>query len=175
MSKKYGHATKKGCDQIGQNTSYYCACHSLQEVIRNLTGKVIPQKTLAGIMGTTTKGTGHDGIRTAVAWFNKKYKTNITMQEKYFSDIGETGVNKIIKSTNQDAIIHSQYKLQWGHYESINSIDTNKKIWNVQNSLGDKCAKGCYCGWKENRNSSTMKSWINAKKGVKSILIFTRK
>jgi len=32
MSKKYGHSNKKGCDNMGQNTSYYCACHSFQEV-----------------------------------------------------------------------------------------------------------------------------------------------
>lgn len=174
MSKKYGHATKKGCDQIGQNTSYYCACHSLQEVLRNLTGKVIPQKTLAGIMGTTTKGTGHDGIRTAVAWFNKKYKTNITMQEKYYSDIGESGVKKIINSTNQDLIQHIAYKMEFGHYESINKVNSNN-TWNIQNSLGDKCSKGCYCGHKENRSKTTNTKWINAKKNVKSILIFTKK
>ena len=175
MSKKYGHATKKGCDNIGQNTSYYCACHSLQEVLRNLTGKVIPQKTLAGVMGTTTKGTGHDGIRTAVAWFNKKYGTKITMTEKYFSDIGETGVNKIIKSTNQDAIIHLAYQKKFGHYEVVNSINTSTHTWNIQNSLGSKCDKGCYCGHKENRSLATEKAWINAKKNVKSCLIFTRK
>ena len=175
MSKKYGHSTKKGCDQMGQNTSYYCACHSLQEVLRNLTGKVIPQKTLASVMGTTTKGTGHQGIRTAVAWFNKKYNTNITMTEKYYSDVGENGVKKIINSTNQDLIVHSLYRLKFGHYEVINSINTTSHNWNVQNSLGDKCSNGCYCGYKENRSTATMKSYINAKKGVKSILIFTKK
>ena len=175
MTKKYGHATKKGCDQMGQNTGYYCACHSFQEVYRNLTGIVIPQKTLAAIMGTTSKGTGHAGIRTALAWANKKNKTNIVMTEKYFSDVGESGMKKIITNTNQDGIIHLAYKKKFGHYEVANTINTTNHTWNIQNSLGDKCAKGCYCGHKENRSLSTMKSWINAKKNVKSILIFTKK
>lgn len=169
-----GHSTKKGCDAMGQNTGYYCACHSLQEVLRNLTGKVIPQKTLASIMGTTTKGTGHDGIRTAVAWFNKKYNFKISMSEKYFSDIGEKGVKKIIDSKNQDCIIHLAYKKEFGHYEVANKINTTNHNWNIQNSLGNKCSS-CYCGHREDRSLSTMKSWINAKKNVKSCLIFTKK
>ena len=173
MSKKYGHATAKGCDNMGQNTGYYCACHSLQEVLRNLTGKVISQKTLASVMGTTSKGTGHAGIRTAVSWFNKKYGFKITMTEKYFSDIGETGVKKILDSSNQDCIIHLAYKKQFGHYEVVNKIDTKNHTWNIQNSLGSKC-NSCYCGHKENRSLSTMRSWINAKKNVKSILTFTK-
>ena len=173
-NKKHDHATKKGCDQMGQNTSYYCACHSLQEVLRNLTGKVIPQKTLASVMGTTTKGTGHNGIKTAVAWFNKKYGYKITMTEKYYSDIGASGVKKIINSTNQDLIQHILYKMEYGHYEVVNKVNSNN-TWNIQNSLGDKCAKGCYCGHKENRSKATNTKWINAKKNVKSILIFTKK
>lgn len=171
----HGHSNKKGCDNMGQNTGYYCACHSLQEVLRNLTGKVIPQKTLASVMGTTTKGTGHDGIRTALAWFNKKYKTNITMQEKYFSDVGQSGVKKIIDSKNQDIILHSLYRNKFGHYEVINKINKSNNTWQVQNSLGDKCKNGCYCGYHENRTLSTMKSYINGKKNVKSCLIFTKK
>ena len=97
------------------------------------------------------------------------------MQEKYYSDIGESGVKKIINSTNQDVIVHSLYRLKFGHYEVINSINTTSHNWNVQNSLGDKCSKGCYCGYKENRSKATNTKWINGKKGVKSILIFTRK
>ena len=171
----HGHSNKKGCDQMGQNTSYYCACHSFQEVMRNLTGKVVPQKTLASVMGTTSKGTGHQGIHTALAWFNKKYKTKITLQEKYFSDIGEKGVKKIVDSKNQDIILHIAYKKEFGHYEVVNSINKTGNTWNIQNSLGSKCSKGCYCGYKENRSLSTEKAWINAKKNVKSCLIFTKK
>lgn len=171
--KKYGHATKYGCDNMGQNTSYYCACHSLQEVIRNLYNIVIPQKTLAKVMGTTTSGTDHQGIRTAVAWFNRKYNKHLVIEEKYFSDVGVDGVKKIIASDNQDLITHIAYQLIYGHYECVNSISGSN--WNIQNSLGSKCNKGCYCGHKQIRPFATEKAYINAKSGVKSLLIFTRK
>lgn len=171
--KKHGHATKNGCDNMGQNTPYYCGPHSMQEVIRNLYGIVIPQKTIASIMGTTSSGTDHQGFHTFVAWFNKKYDKKLTITEKYFSDVGVKGLKKIIASDNQDFITHIAYKLIYGHYEVANSIGDS--TWNIQNSLGSKCNKGCYCGHKEPRSFSTEKAWINAKTGVKSLLIFTKK
>jgi len=170
--KKHGHATKQGCDNMGQNTPYYCGPHSMQEVIRNLYGIVIPQKTIAAVMGTTSSGTDHQGFHTFVAWFNKKYNKKLSITEKYFSDIGVKGLAKIIASANQDFITHIAYKLIYGHYECANSVGSNN--WNIQNSLGSKCAKGCYCGHKETRSFATEKAWINAKSGVKSILVFTK-
>ena len=169
----HGHATKKGCDQMGQNTSYYCACHSMQEVIRNLYGIVIPQKKIAGIMGTTSKGTGHQGFHTFVAWFNKEYKKKLAIKEMYFSDLTEKQIITILKSKNQDIVFHLLYLMEYGHYEVANSLAN--KVWNIQNSLGSKCATGCYCGHRQERSMATMRKWINGKKGVKSCLIFTKK
>ena len=169
-NKKYGHATKSGCDNMGQNTDYYCACHSLQEVIRNLYGIVVPQSTLANVMGTTTAGTGHWGIETAVAWFNKKYGKNLKITWKNFSDVGWSGIKKIVDSKNQDCIIHNLYRNQWGHYEVINNVSSNI---NVQNSLGSYCNKGCYCGYIEYRTQAEFRNYIN---GIsqKSIAVLTR-
>ena len=170
---KYGHATKHGCDNMGQNTPYFCACHGFQEIIRNLYNIVISQKVLAKIMGTTSSGTDHQGIHTAVAWFNREYNKNLVLTERYFSDLGVEGLKKIIASDNQDFLTHIAYQLKYGHYENVNSI--NGSTWDIQNSLGSKCENGCYCGHKENRSFATEKAWINAKTGVKSILVFTRK
>lgn len=168
---KYGHATKQGCDNMGQNTSYYCGCHSLQEIFRNLTGKVVPQSTIASVAGTTTAGTDHQGLNTAVVWFNKKYGYNLKVEWKNFSDLGWNGIEKIISSSNKDCLIHNKYRNQWGHYEVVNSL-TSSNI-KVQNSLGSKCNRGCYCGYVENRAPSTYRSYIN---GIdqKSIMIVTK-
>ena len=170
ISKKYGHAVKSGCDNMGQNTPYYCACHSMQEVIRNLYNIVIPQKTIASVMGTTTAGTGHAGMNTFVAWFNKKYNKNLKVEWKNFSDLGWNGINNIIKSKNQDCIIHNLYRSKYGHYEVVNGVSSNIS---VQNSLGSKCGS-CYCGYIEYRTQSTFRSYIN---GIsqKSIMVLTRK
>lgn len=170
--KKYGHATKSGCDNRGQNNGYFCGDHSLQEVIRNLTGIVVPQSTLASVCGTTTSGTDHDGLNTGVAWFNRKYGYNLEVSWKNFSDLGWKGIQKIINSNNQDCIVHNLYRNQWGHYEVINKVYDD--YCEVQNSLGSYCSNGCYCGYVEERYHSTFRSYIN---GIsqKSIMVITRK
>ena len=169
-SKKYGHSTRSGCDNMGQNNGYYCGCHSLQEVFRNLYNIVVPQKTIAGWCGTTTDGTSHEGLNNGVANFNKKYNKNLKVSWKNFSELGWDGIKKIVNSTNQDCIIHNLYRNQWGHYEVVNNISSNI---NVQNSLGDKCNAGCYCGYIEYRTQSEYHSYIN---GIsqKSIMILTK-
>lgn len=169
-NKKYGHATKSGCDNMGQNTDYYCGVHSLQEVIRNLYNIVVPQKTLASWAGTTTSGTSHQGLETAVIAFNKKYNKNLKVTWKNFSDIGWNGIKKVIDSKNQDCIIHNLYRNKWGHYEVINNVSSNIT---VQNSLGNYCSNGCHCGYIEYRTQSEFRSYIN---GIsqKSIMVLTR-
>lgn len=169
-TSKYGHATKSGCDNMGQNNGYYCGCHSLQEVFRNLTGIVVPQSTIASWAGTTTSGTGHYGLDTAVAKFNSKYGKNLKVQWYNFSELGWDGINRIIKSNNQDCIIHNLYRNQWGHYEVVNGVSNNIT---VQNSLGSTCSQGCYCGYIEYRSQAEFRSYIN---GIsqKSVMVITR-
>lgn len=169
--KKYGHATVSGCDNRGQNNGVYCGPHSMQEVIRNLTGKVISQSTLASWAGTGSGGTGHSGIETAIAKAAKQLGVKLTCKWYNFSDLGWDGINKILKSSNQDCIIHNLYRGQWGHYEVINSISgSNVK---VQNSLGSYCSNGCYCGYVEDRSTSEFRRYIS---GIsqKSVLVVTR-
>ncbi len=167
--KKHGHATVTGCDNMGQNTDYYCGCHSLQEVFFNLTGIKVLQSTIASWAGTTTSGTSHQGLRTAVAMFNSKYKKNLKFEEKSLSDLGWKGLKNIVDSKNKDFICHNLYRDLYGHYEVVNNILTEVK---VQNSLGDSCNKGCFCGYVETRSKSTYERYMS---GIsqKSILIIT--
>lgn len=168
--KKYGHATKSGCDNRGQNNGYFCGCHSLQEVFRNLTGIVVPQSTIASVCGTTTDGTDHDGLNTCVAWFNKKYNKNLSVKWYNFSELGWNKLKTITNSSNQDAIYHNLYRDQWGHYEVVNKIYDD--YCDVQNSLGDYCSSGCYCGYVEERYLSTFRRYMS---GIsqKSVMVIT--
>ena len=170
LIKKYGHATKSGCDNMGQNNGVYCGPHSMQECIRNLTGKVISQSTLASWAGTSSGGTDHQGLETAIAKAAKELGVTLTCKWYNFSELGWNGVKKIISSNNQDCIIHNLYRDQWGHYETINEVNDNI---NVQNSLGDYCSNGCYCGYIEYRTKSEFESYIY---GIsqKSVLVITR-
>ena len=168
--RKYGHAEDYGCDNRGQNNGYYCGCHSLQEVFRNLTDIVVPQSTIAEVAGTTYDGTDHDGLNTTVAWFNRTYDKNLTVEWKNFSEIGWSGVRDIVESNNQDCVIHNNYRYQYGHYEVVNKVYDDEIL--VQNSLGDYCSYGCYCGYEESRSPSEYRDYIN---GIsqKSIMVIT--
>lgn len=167
--KKYGHATEPCCDDRGQNTPYYCAPHSLQEVFRNLTGIVVPQSIIATWAGTTSGGTGHSGMDTAVSAFNRRYDQNLKANWKHFSELGWNGLKDIVTSNNKDCIIHNLYRNSDGHYEVINNVGSDI---NVQNSLGSRCSHGCYYGYIEYRSRSEFQSYIN---GIsqKSVMVVT--
>lgn len=171
-AKKYGRSTSYGCDNRGQNNGYYCGPHMVQEIIRNLTGKVLSQSTLASVIGTTSDGSDHDGLNTAIAWFNKKYGYNLTVEWKNFSDLGWSGIKKILESNDQDCGLHELYRNTWGHYTNFDKIYDD--YIDVHNSLGDYCNSGCYCGYTEERDKSEARSYLS---GIsqKSVLVVTNK
>jgi len=157
---------------MGQNNGYYCADAAMQHSLYKF-GIKVSQSQLAKWAGTTTSGTSHEGIRTAIAMVNKKFGVNISVKEVNFSEIGITGLAKLICKNNVDAIIHLCYRLKWGHYESINEINVKTNMLKVLNSLGDKCTGSCYCGYVEERSLAVEKSYI---RGVsqKSVIILTK-
>ena len=171
--KSSPHPSKSGCDAMGQNTGYYCGVCALQHSLYKF-GINVSQSQLANWAGTTTSGTSHQGLRTAVAQVNKKYGVNISVDEKNFSDLGLTGLAKLICKSNVDVIVHLLYRNTWGHYESINEINVNTNMIKVLNSLGSTCSSGCYCGYVEDRSLAVEKSYIS---GIsqKSIIILTKK
>ena len=168
------HPTKPGCGGMGQDTAYYCGVSALQKCLFKFGIKDFSQKTLAGYAGTTTKGTSHDGIRTAVAMVNKKKGTNIKVTEKTFTEIGGwKGIAKILANKNQDIIFHNKYRLEYGHYEVMNQLNLTTNYTQVLNSLGDKCTNTCYCGYVEDRSCANMKKYMDAV-SQKSLLILTK-
>lgn len=163
----------KGCDAMGQNTSYFCGVCALQKALYKF-GIKETQKQLAKVCGTTTKGTSHQGIRTGVAWASKKHKVNLTVKEAYFSDYTLKQLKDIICNKNKAVICHNLYHLKYGHYEFIKAIDVDKKEFEIVNSLGDKCPLGCYCGYIEKRSYATQKAYCN---GIsqKSLIIIEKR
>lgn len=148
--------TNNGCSGMGQCTGFYCACNSLQQAFYRLTGILVDEKTIAGWAGTTSDGTDHTGINTAVAKFNKKYGKNVKIEWYNFSELSWDKLKEMLK---KGAIFfHLLYRLKWGHYEPIKSIGDVLKILN---SLGDSCGNGTYCGYIETRSKATQKQYIN--------------
>lgn len=163
----------KGCDAMGQNTAYFCGVCALQKSLYKF-GIKESQKQLAKVCGTTTKGTSHSGLRTGIAWASKKHNVNLTVKEAYFSDYTLKQLKDIICNKNKAVICHDLYRLKYGHYEFIKSIDVDKKEFEIVNSLGSKCPLGCYCGYIEKRSYATQKSYCN---GVsqKSLIIIEKR
>ena len=168
------HPTKPGCGGMGQDTNYYCGVSALQKVLFKFGITDYSQKTLAGWAGTTTAGTSHQGIRTAVAMVNKKKGTKITVTEKTFSEIGGwKGIGQVLANPKKDIIFHNLYRLQYGHYEVMNKLNTKTSYTQILNSLGNKCTNTCYCGYLEERSCNFMKQYMD---GIsqKSLIILTK-
>ena len=158
----HDYLTSQGCSGMGQCTSFYCACNSLQQSFYRLTGIKVDEKTIAGWAGTTTSGTDHDGINTAVSQFNKKYNKKVKIAWYNFSDLGGSSSkrwSKVAEYLKKGAVFaHLLYRDKWGHYEPIKSVGDYLKILN---SLGDQCGNGTYCGYIETRSRSEQESYIN--------------
>ena len=160
-NKLNNYLTNTGCAGMGQCTPYYCGCNSLQQCFYRLTGIHVSESTIASVAGTTKAGTGHQGLNTAVAWFNKKYGKNIKVEWYNFSDLGWDGLEKCMK--NGAVFCHLKYRRTstsagYGHYEVPYKISGDNI--KVLNSLGNKCNKPAYCGYIENRAKSTHKYYI---------------
>lgn len=167
------HPTKKGCNEMGQNTNYFCGVSAIHKILRKFGITKYSQKTLAKWAGTTTNGTDHRGIETCIAKVSKETGIKLTCQWYNFSDLGYDKLAKIICQSNKDALIHLNYRNKYGHYEVINQINTNTNTLKILNSLGDKCTSSCFCGYVETRSFATQKQYIN---GIsqKSVLIVTK-
>lgn len=167
-TKLYPYITTQGGGKLGQRTGYTCGPHSLMQCIYRLTGIELSEMELASVCGTTTSGTGHAGLQTGLAWFNRKYNYNLKMKWYNFSEIGFDGLQKAYE--NGAVFLHLNYRNQWGHYEVplTSNTDPNK----ILNSLGTQYSGGYY-GYIEPRNKSTQQSYIN---GIsqKSVCIMTR-
>ena len=170
--KSTPYTKKAGCDNLGQNTNYYCSVSALQKCLYKF-GIHISQKKLAEVAGVTTKGVGHAGIETAIAWVSKKYNVKLSCKWYNYSDLGLEGVAKILCQPNKDVLWHLLYRLEYGHYEKVAEINTKTQMLKVMNSLGNKCSNGCFCGYLEDRTNANQKLYC---KGIsqKSILVITK-
>ncbi|MBQ6219999.1 MAG: hypothetical protein IJH63_00490 [Methanobrevibacter sp.] len=168
------YMTNSGCSGLGQCTGYFCACNSLQQCFYRLTGIKVAESTIAKWAGTTSSGTSHQGIETAVAMFNKTYKKNVKIKWYNFSDLGKNDTSRWSKFqsliTNGAMFTHILYRYNWGHYEVPKSVSGSNVI--VLNSLGSSCGSGTYCGYIETRTKSTELGYM---KGIsqKSICALT--
>ena len=135
------HYVSEGCNKLGQCTSTYCADVSMkQQLTKNDLDAMFTQQILAGYAGTTSAGTSHAGIETALYNVAKKLGITIKVQWKNFSDLGSNqrarfeAVGKLISQQNICVILHTLYKLLYGHYESVQEVNMNNNTVTMLNS-----------------------------------------
>lgn len=115
-----------------QSTNYYCLPVSVMQSVYELTGIDLSQSWLAKIMGTTTAGTGHQGVAKALTEVNKKYKLNLKHEWKNFSKVGWNELAQICKDPNRAFICHHMWHSfdgtdSGGHYTTFACINPSKK------------------------------------------------
>lgn len=172
------HWTSTGCNKLGQCTPYYCGVHSIRQCNAKQDIDTYTEQQLASLAGTTTAGTSHQGLETALAIVAQKENRKIKVEWKNFSDLGNTiherfkKIGEIIAQQNKDIIIHNKYRNKYGHYEVLKEVNTNNNTCKVLNSLGNRCNRPAYCGYIETRSFSTFAGYIS---GInqKSIMIIT--
>lgn len=190
VSKPHLLTTQAG---LGQNYPWDCSCAALQQAIYKLTGIKIPEETLIKITGCTTKGVGHDGINTAIAWVNKTYKTNLKVEWKTFTSMGKTdderfkAIGELISKSNIGLIWHILYvnggdntnaskNGSCGHYEVIDIINTSTKYVRALNSLGKKINAHAYAGHLQDRKFAVQSYFArNTPGGQAALCIISKK
>lgn len=152
------HWVGNGCNKKGQCTGYFCALCALRQQLCKQGIDKYTQGMLAGYAGTTTAGTSHLGIETAVATVARKEGIKIKVEWKNFSDLGSTvkerfrALGELLKEPKKGVILHTLYKNRFGHYETVQEINTNNANTIILNSLGNKCNSPAYCGYNETRS-----------------------
>ena len=159
------HYTEHGCNKLGQCTPYFCGPHSVHQVLRKFGITKFSEKQIAAYAGTTSSGTSHPGINTAIAKISKATGVKLTVKWKNFSDMGKTdaerfkAIGKLLSDKNTAVLWHICYinggesttGEKFGHYEVINIINTVTSYVKALNSLGSRKADGSYTGKLQDR------------------------
>lgn len=170
---------KSGGNCLGQITGYHCGPHSIKQCLRKFGITKYSESTIGGYAGTTSAGTGHWGLETAIAKIASLEGITLKVEWKNFSDLGNTRAERFKKygelmtSPNKTVFWHELYRNQFGHYSLAKTVNINNSSLLIPNSLGNKCSSPAYCGYMESRGFSTQGSYLG---GIsqKSICIITK-
>ncbi len=183
------HYTAQGCGKLGQCTAYYCGPHSIHQAIRKFGITKFDERKIANWCGTTTSGTDHNGINTAIAKISKETGIKLSTQWKYFSDMGSTdaerfdNIAKTLCKPNKAVIWHIAYinggsstsGKHFGHYECIDKVNESTKYVRALNSLGNRKSDGSYYGKLQDRKYSVQAYFArNTPGSQKALCIITK-
>lgn len=179
------HHTQQGAGYLGQTNPYRCGPHSLMQGFRKF-GWDLSESKLASVAGTTTAGTSHNGLETAIAWVAKQKNVKLTAEWRNFSSFGKTDaerfeeIGKIACKANKFVVFHIGYEDSgsskgdetFGHYEKCDKYNVKTKYVRALNSLGSRQGEG-YLGHLQDRSFS-LQSYYISNISQKSVLIVTK-
>ena len=169
----------QGGDCLGQITGYHCGAHALKQALRKFGITKYTERTIGSYAGTTTSGTSHQGLNTAIATIASKEGIKLQVEWVNFSDLGSNRkerfkkLGELLTDKKKSIVWHEYYRKAYGHYSLAKMIDIINSICTIPNSLGSKCNSPAYCGYMESRDFGTQESYF---KGIsqKSICIITK-
>ena len=169
---------KQQPDCAGQISPYHCGPHSIKQSLRRFGITKYTEKQIGQYAGTTSSGTGHAGLETAIYKIAKLEGINLKVEWKNFSDLGSNKAERFKKygdlmtDPNKAVFHHELYRNRYGHYSLLKQVNTENSALTVQNSLGNRCGSGYY-GYMESRGYNTQVSYLQ---GIsqKSICIITK-
>ena len=162
---------QQGPGYLGQINNHNCGPHALMQSIFKVTGVDMKEATLANWAGTTTSGTGHDGIEKALKRFNSEHHYNLTINWFNFHDVSVKQIGQWMANPRTAIFFHLLYRDQWGHYELPYNITSGASTLVIANSLGDRKGDG-YLGYFETRSWAAQKQYI-AEMSQKSVCVIT--
>ena len=163
------HYLTLGCNKLGQCAKNLCGPHTTRQALKKFGITKFSEKEIAKLAGTTSKGTSHQGINTAIAKISKLTGIKLTIKWVNFSDMGKTdeerfeAIGKLLEDPNTAVIWHIAYSGAGeeiddddfiGHYEYIDIINIKTKYVRALNSLGRMKRDGSYPGHLQDRKFS---------------------
>jgi len=120
---------------MDQETNYWCGPFMDSQIIYELYGMNAAQKYLAEHAGTTTSGTGSSGVIKAITDWANANGHKVTCNLQNFSDTGWKKCGEMVEDPDLGLGFHVKYKNTWGHWMYPVSIDLNKKVVGLIDSL----------------------------------------
>ena len=189
------HYLSAGCNRLGQCTSYWCGPHSIHQILKKFGITKYSEKQIAAYAGSTTKGTDHLGINTAIAKISKATGVKLKVEWKTFSSLGKDtnarflALGKLLCKSNVAVLCHIAYAYAgkqaitmntpqsqiFGHYEVLDKVNVKTHYVRALNSLGTKKADGSYPGHIQDRPYGVQASFFaNTPGGQAALCIITK-
>lgn len=156
---------------LKQINNYFCAPVTITQVWYELFGTDESQTEVSKYAETTTNGTSHNGINTALQKLANKYNKKISIQWKNYSSMTLQELAEIVADPNRALILHvmwhnlNNWNDKGGHYTTLACVNPKKGyVYEIYSLSGPELI---------NRTSDYMKT-VTSEISQQSVCIITK-